>query len=183
MRPRNSVRQRLGALFLGLGLALGSVGLAPAASADEVTAGLAQQILDLRSAGKITIADYSANRESDSADRSLASQQLEDMATGKPANLSTRCSYASELPPSVEPDVRILRFLTDLGEQEHYKINVLFGQCHSSSRSAHHKGKAVDFGCPLNTDTADSVGAQHEVKRNRETCARNDHWHYSVGGS
>ncbi|MFN2495791.1 MAG: hypothetical protein ABR608_07775, partial [Pseudonocardiaceae bacterium] len=79
------------------------------ASADELTAQLAQQVLNLRSEGKISIEDYSADRESDLADRSLASQQLEDMAAGRPAHLSTRCSYASELPPTVEPDVKILQ--------------------------------------------------------------------------
>jgi hypothetical protein len=182
MRPGKRVKQSTG-ILLGLGLALtGGLATAPTAGADTATAAFARQILALRNQGKITIADYSANPVKDKADRSLASQQLEDIAAGKPAHLSTRCTYASQYPPSksVAPDARILHFLADLGQQYHYKINVLFGQCHSGPSSAHHLGKAVDFGCPFNTTTPDGVGKKYGVKHNGENCAVNGHFHYSV---
>src|SRR5262249_37305910 len=138
-------------------------------SVSGTSAQLAQQILNLRNSGKITIADYSENPARDSADRSLASQQLEDIAAGKLAHLSTRCSYASQLPLAISPDPAILQFLADYGQQYHYTINVLFGQCHSSAASYHHKGKAVDLACGANLTIGDSVGQKYGVKRNFET--------------
>ncbi|HSX29692.1 MAG TPA: hypothetical protein VLE73_03985 [Candidatus Saccharimonadales bacterium] len=143
---------------------------------------LAQQILDEWHAGKITIYDYSENKSRDSADRSLASQQLADLAAGKQARLSTRCTYASQLPSAITPDAAILQFLADYGNQSHYTLNVLFGQCHSGPGSYHHKGKAVDFACGANLAIGDNVGSKYGVKRNFETCSANGHWHYSVGG-
>jgi hypothetical protein len=138
--------------------------------------------LTLRDAGKITIQDFSENPTSDRADRSLASQQLEDIASGKQAHLSTRCSYSSQLPAAISPDPAILQFLVDYGQQSHYTLNVLFGQCHSSAASYHHKGKAVDLACGANLTIGDNVGKKYDVKRNFETCSANGHWHYSVGG-
>jgi hypothetical protein len=165
-----------------LGSVIIAIGVATPASAATSSAQFAQQILNLAADRKITIADFSENPARDRADRSLASQQLQDIARGKPAHLSTRCSYASKLPASIQPDIRTLHFLADLGQNNRYTINVLFGQCHSSQSSLHHQGKAVDFACGLSTGKADSVGAKYGVKRNPETCAKNHHWHYSVGG-
>lgn len=151
-------------------------------SANGTIPQLAQQILDEWHSGKITIADYSENKSRDTADRSLASLQLADLAAGKQARLSTRCSYATQLPAAITPDPAILQFLADYGNQSKYTLNVLFGQCHSGPSSYHHKGKAVDFACGANLNTGDSVGNKYGVKRNFETCAANGHWHYSVGG-
>lgn len=140
---------------------------------------LARQILS----SKLGIQDYSASPSRDSSDRSLASQQLTDIANGKPAKLSSRCSYASQLPSSIQPDVKLLQFLADLGKESGFKISVLFGQCHSGPGSNHHKGKAVDLGCPVNTTIADRIGAKYGVRRNSESCAADSHYHYSVGGN
>lgn len=156
----------------------------PAAGTPSGTAAqFAQQILNLKAGGKIRIADYSEQPSKDSADRSLASQQLQDIAAGKPAHLSTRCFPAGQTPAPVQPDVQELKFLADLGQQSNYILNTLFGQCHTSSTSLHYKGKAADFACGLNTGTSDHVGANYGVKRNFETCSANRHWHYSVGGN
>jgi hypothetical protein len=78
--------------------------------------------------------------------------------------------------------VELLQFLADLGQKEHYTISVLFGQCHSGPTTFHHKGKAVDFACGLDTTSADVVGQKYGVSHNFETCKKNSHWHYSVGG-
>jgi hypothetical protein len=138
---------------------------------------LAQQILDLSASGKISIIDYSSNPSSDRADRSLASQQLTDLAAGKQANLSSRC-----ITGSTNADLKLLSFLVDLAGYTKYSINSLFGQCHSAN-SNHYSGKAVDFGCPLNTSQADTVGAKYGVSHNSESCGSDSHWHYSVGGN
>jgi hypothetical protein len=141
---------------------------------------LAQQILALRAAGRIRIYDYSAHKAADRRDRSLASQQLADIAAGKRANLSRRCHRGRLV--KIRPDIRILRFLADLGmSYGGYTINVLFGQCHSR-RSLHYAGRAVDLRCGLRITKADTKAITWGVKRNLETCRRNAHWHYSVGG-
>ncbi|GAA3395075.1 hypothetical protein [Cryptosporangium minutisporangium] len=141
---------------------------------------LAQQILDLRAAGRIGIYDYSARKEADRADRSLASQQLVDIAAGRRANLSRRCHDGRLV--RIRPDIRILRFLADLGMSHGaYTINVLFGQCHSRG-SLHYRGQAVDLRCGLVTTDADASAIMFGIKRNLETCRQHAHWHYSVGG-
>jgi hypothetical protein len=124
-------------------LVAAGLAVAPAASAETSAAPLARQILDERDRGKISIDDYSADPVRDRADRSLASQQLEDIAAGQPAHLSTRCSYAAQYPSNntVPPDVRVLQFLADLGQQSTYKLNVLFGQCHKAGASSMHPTK------------------------------------------
>jgi hypothetical protein len=141
---------------------------------------LAQQILTLRAAGRIRIYDYSANKAADRRDRSLASQQLADIARGRRANLSRRCHRGRLV--RIRPDVRILRFLADYGTKHGgYTINVLFGQCHSRY-SLHYRGRAVDLRCGMSVPKADALAIRWGVKRNRETCRRHYHWHYSVGG-
>jgi hypothetical protein len=147
-----------------------------AASGDAAQA--AAQILALRDAGKITIADFSSSPAADSATRSLASQQLTDIAAGKPVGITTRCGFTIS---PITPDPAILNFLVDLGGQVHYSLNSLFGQCHSS-KSKHYDGQAVDFGCPLDIATANAVGTKYGVSHNYENCSVNGHWHYSVGG-
>lgn len=145
---------------------------------DTNTRSLAQQILDLDKAGKINIVDFSTNRVSDSASRSLASQQLEDIAAGKPVGITTRCGFAID---PITPDPRILQFLVDFGNQYNYKLNSLFGQCHSRT-SNHYEGRAVDFGCPTDISLADRVGQKYGVARNSENCERHGHYHYQAGG-
>ncbi|QQS20200.1 hypothetical protein IPL85_01975 [Candidatus Saccharibacteria bacterium] len=151
---------------------------APVGTAD--VAALAKQILALRDSGKITIADYSSNKAADSATRSLASQQLEDMAAGKPVGITTRCAY--QMPATITPHPSLLKFLVDYGNQYHYKINSLFGQCHSAG-SQHGRGQAVDFGCPANVQLGDSIGQKYNVVRFLgESCGGpGNHWHYSLG--
>lgn len=155
-------------------------------------AALAQQILDLDAAGKITISPIAAGEgvESDKRDHSLPKLQLEDIANGKLAQLSSRCSYASKYHANpIEPDPQFLRFLIELGQNTHYKINVLFGQCHptSAENSFHHRGQAADFACGLDTGTATAIGRKYGVSQySGETCIAGKsyaaHWHYSVGG-
>lgn len=140
---------------------------------------LAQELLDLADDRKIDIDNYySENPASDEADRSTPRKQLEDLADGEPAKGSTRCGHNNA---NIEPDVKILQFLVDLGRETNYTINSLFGQCHSST-SLHYQGKAVDFGCGLDLNKADAAGRPYDVVRNFETCAGHGHWHYSVGG-
>jgi hypothetical protein len=169
-------------IYAQTGTALWSTRSGKLGGVDGSISQLAQKILDLSRQGKIIIQDYSENKTRDSADRSLASQQLADLAAGKQARLSTRCSYASQLPAAITPDPAILKFMVDMGQQTTYRISVLFGQCHSGAGSYHHKGKAVDLGCPVDTATGDRIGPTYGVKRNYETCAANGHFHYSVGG-
>lgn len=148
-------------------------------SVSGTTQELAQQLLDLADRGKIDIDNYySEDPASDEADRSTPRKQLEDLANGDSAKGSTRCGHNNA---QINPDVKILQFLVDLGGQTNYSLNTLFGQCHSST-SLHYQGKAVDFGCSLNIGAADRVGQNYGVKRNYEACPGNGHWHYSVGG-
>ena len=142
----------------------------------------AKQLLTMRNTSMIGIADYSESPARDTADRSLASLQLADMADGGYPRLSTRCSYASQLPSTIVPDPNFVRFLVDYGTKGRYTISTLFGQCHSGPNSLHHKGKAVDLTCGANLTVGDQVGTRYGIWRNYETCAANGHWHYSVGG-
>jgi hypothetical protein len=145
---------------------------------------LAQQILAHKGSQVIFSDNEFGN---DSSDRSNPSQQLEDIADGKKANLSTRCSYASSLPKSIAPNPKIMQFLADLANSgQKFEINALFGQCHSGPNSQHHEGNAVDFACtttPFDISKADPIGEKYGVKRNNETCAANAHWHYSTTGT
>lgn len=140
---------------------------------------LAQNILDLRDAGKISIQDYSTDMQSDTASRSLASMQLQDIAAGKPVGITTRCGFAINGP--ITPDPQLLSFLVTLGGTYHYTLNSLFGQCHSRT-SSHYEGSAVDFACPVDIVVVDRVSSAYGVSRNNETCAANGHYHYSIGG-
>lgn len=157
----------------------GLVGFHGAPAHAEETAGSAREILTLVAAGRISIRDYSEVASADQADRSLASQQLKDLAAGRPASLSRRCFRRPH--PPVQADARILRFLAVLGRRNDYTINVLFGQCHTRT-SLHYRGLAVDLRCGLAIGPADAIGARYGVRRNSETCRANGHWHYSVGG-
>ncbi len=136
---------------------------------------LAQQLLDLKNQNKIKITDYSSNMASDRKDRSLASLQLEDLAAGKQANLSSRC-----ITGSTNADPKLLSFLVDLAAYNTYTISSLFGQCHSDG-SAHYSGKAVDFGCPFNVSQGDAVANKYGVRRYAaESCGgKGNHYHYS----
>lgn len=156
---------------------------APSGTVSSSAQDLAKQILDLSSKGKITIADYSENPTSDRNDRSLASLQLEDIANGKPASGTTRCSFA--VPSQITPDPVILQFLVDLAQKQHYTLNVLFGQCHSGPDSNHYKGKAVDFGCPFDPTQANTIGQKYNIfDGTGETCSSGaGHYHYSIGGN
>ncbi len=141
---------------------------------------LAQKIIDLAHQNKIVIGDYSESPTSDRADRSLASQQLEDIAAGKQASGTTRCSFS--VPSKISPNVKLLQFLVDLGGQYKYTINSLFGQCHSAG-SNHYNGTAVDFACPMDIGKASAVGEPYGVSRyTGEDCDNAGHYHYSVGG-
>lgn len=162
-----------------VGAGLGFSGESADAARGRASAGLAREILALQAAGRIRIADYSELRSADQTDRSLASQQLKDIAAGRRATLSRRCFRTPHAP--VRADVRLLRFLVALGLRAHYTLNVLFGQCHVRT-SMHYRGMAVDFRCGMATRTADAIGARYGVRRNYETCRSNRHWHYSVGG-
>ena len=143
---------------------------------DGSIADLAKIILESK---YITIVDYSGNPAADRADRSLASQQLEDMAAGKLPNISRRCGYPNK---TANPDIKLMQFLADVAQNgPSTKLNVLFGQCHSAT-SNHPIGRAVDFGCPSDVPALDKIGAKYGVKHNFENCDKNSHWHYSVGG-
>lgn len=82
-------------------------------------------------------------------------------------------------------DVKLLRFLRDLGDETTFTITSLAGQCHGSKRSMHYKGKAVDIGCPFSgqqLETARKVGQRYGITNNHETCAEHHHYHFSFGG-
>ncbi len=145
---------------------------------DGSIAELAQIVLD---SSTMKIADFSENPASDTADRSLASLQLQDMAAGKKPNTSTRCGYPNK---TADPDINLMKFLADVAQNgPPTTINTLFGQCHSPA-SNHPRGKAVDFGCPADTAALDKIGTKYGVSHNDENCtpSGNNHWHYSVGG-
>lgn len=177
-RPPFRLARTVASALVVAGL-VGYCGAPAQARGGSAAAGSAREILTLVAAGRISIRDYSELASADQADRSLASQQLKDLAAGRPASLSRRCFRRPH--PAVRADVRILRFLAALGLRSHYTINVLFGQCHTRT-SLHYRGRAVDLRCGLAIGQADAVGARYGVRRNVETCRANGHWHYSVGG-
>ena len=151
----------------------------PTGTVNGSTANLAQQILDLEAAGKIRITPYaSANIPFDTKERTLPLQQLQDIAAGKLPAKTTRCEIS--YPGPIIPDPKLLQFLVNLGQQYNYQINSLYGQCHHPS-SSHYLGKAVDFGCPLNTALADKIGKPFDIRHNYENCANDAHWHYMIG--
>jgi hypothetical protein len=177
----------------GTGSRVPAVGHAPLAPSS--TQALAQRILDLAGNGTIALSDHSDDTSADTGDRSLPRLQLQDIAAGKPAHLSTHrptdpkqkpayCSYAMPR-NTVQPDIRVLQFLADLGQAHTYTITALFGLCHSGASSSHHLGQAVDFGCPISDTTlssADTIGKKYGILHNYEQCSNKGHWHYSIGG-
>lgn len=142
---------------------------------------LADQILKLADEGKIQLAVLNS---ADESDRSTPKQNLEDTKNGSPAKTTSGCGGRGAQAPnaSAEIDVKLLKFLAELGEGGGVQITTLVGQCHSTPNSQHYKGKAVDFGCPFNTTRADRIARKYGVSRNFENCAAHRHYHYSVGG-
>lgn len=169
----------------------------------SANAQLAQQILSMEKAGNIAINDAASfNVPSDRASRSLPSLQLADLAKGLNAQNSTRCTndpnpkiraayrtaplpYPNGIPANSADAQRVLQFLVNLGQKEHFTINTLFGQCHIGPTSNHHYGRAVDLGCDTGTGIPDAVGRTPgiDMRHNYETCAKNGHWHYSTNGA
>ncbi len=121
----------------------------------------------------------------DTISRSTVELQLEDIAAGKQASSSTRCSYG--VPKFVTPDKPIMQFLADAAQhspQKGMQFNTLFGQCHMGPGSNHHAGKAADFGCNISSTTLawlDEAAKKYGVGRNFENCAGQFHWHYEEG--
>lgn len=143
---------------------------------------LAQKILDL----KVNLQGYSDDPATDSKDRSLVKQQVEDLAAGKKANTTQirRCSggHKNADNKTTSINVKILEFLIDLQQSGvQFQVNTLAGQCHVAD-SEHYKGNAVDFECSINISAADKIGKKYGVSRNSETCSANGHWHYRITG-
>lgn len=158
----------------------GSVGGVPSGDAQQ----LAQQILDAAQQGKISF-DHEWDAYGDATDGSAPLQNMQETARGQPAKTTSNCSGRGAQPPqaSVSLDPKLLRFILELSQQEHFTINALAGECHGSSGSNHYQGKAVDIGCPFNPGPADSVGSRYGISDGTgETCGNAGHYHYSIGG-
>lgn len=82
----------------------------------------------------------------------------------------------------VEIDSTLLAFIYDLSQFDTFTINSLTTGEHVCT-SNHYKGKAVDFGCDLDTAIADRIGKKYGISHNYESCSADPpHWHYSIGG-
>lgn len=144
---------------------------------------IAQQILQAASAGRVK---FNVLNSRDLLDGSTPQQNVQQTANGQPASTTSNCAGRGAQPPTsvIALDINLLQFVLELSQNETIQINAIAGQCHSSTTSNHYQGKAVDFGCPFNTITADRIGAKYGISRNSESCAdiNAPHYHYSVGG-
>lgn len=149
---------------------------------------VALEILQLADQGKIRFAP-TMFQEIDRRDHTTPRQNIES-AYERRKSLTTRvCDGRGGVPgrnASVYINVNLLRFIRDLGQETNYIITSITGQCHSSAKSQHYRGRAVDIGCPFSDSQvrlATSIGAKYGIKPNGETCAdRDPHYHFSVGG-
>lgn len=157
-----------------------SPGVAPSGDAQQ----LAQQILEASKEGKINF-DHEWDAYGDAADGSAPLQNIQETARGEPAKTTSSCAGRGAQPPNstVNLDPKLLRFLLELSQQEHFTINALAGECHGSSGSYHYQGQAVDFGCPFDPGPANSIGSKYGISDGTgETCGNAGHYHYSIGG-
>lgn len=144
---------------------------------------LAKQLLQQANAGKIQLNVLNSN---DRQDGSTPEANLRQIANGEKAKTTTNCAGRSGTAAgnrTTEIDPLLLAFILDMSQQDDIQINALAGQCHSAT-SNHYKGKAVDFGCPFSASKANEVGRKYGVStKTGETCAADDHYHYSIGGN
>ncbi|TAK89095.1 hypothetical protein EPO04_03270 [Patescibacteria group bacterium] len=123
----------------------------------------------------------------DEADGSTPRKNVEQIAHGQKAKTTTTCggSRGGAVPPVSEVvlNTSLLKFILELSGRTTIHINALAGQCHHDTSSNHYKGKAIDFGCPLNASEADAVGRKYGISDGTgEYCSNTSHYHYSVGG-
>jgi hypothetical protein len=146
---------------------------------------LARQVLELASEGRITLRVLNPAR--DRGKGATPHDNLLDTARGKKALTTRSCGGRGANNRNAYIDLRLLRFMRDLGQETSYTVNSIVGQCHSNSGSRHYKGQAVDLKCPFpgsKIRIADKVGRRYGIKHNRENCspAGGRHFHYSVAG-
>lgn len=149
---------------------------------------VAQEILVLADQGKIRFAP-TMFQDIDRRDHTTPRQNIESAYERRKSLTTRQCDNRGGVPgrnPSVYINVNLLRFMRDLGQETNYIITSITGQCHTSSKSQHYRGRAVDIGCPFSDSQvrlATRIGAKYGIKPNPETCAdREPHYHFSVGG-
>lgn len=101
---------------------------------------------------------------------------LKALARGEKAPVD--CANAGVTSADINPNV--LKFVLDLGNQTKVGVNALTDKCHMDG-SPHYRGQSVDFECQAVTfdlSKADPIAAKYGGKRNGETCANDEHWHY-----
>jgi hypothetical protein len=85
---------------------------------------------------------------------------------------------------NVHIDVNLLKFLLHLGRLTKVDVNSITGAGSGHSpTSNHYRGTAIDFGCSLDVEVADSIGSKYGITRySGERCPDDGHWHYSTTG-
>ena len=149
---------------------------------------VALEVLQLADQGKIRFAP-TMFQDIDRRDRTTPRQNIESAYLRSKSMTTRECAGRNGVPgrnASVYINVNLLRFMRDLGQETSYIITSITGQCHSTPKSQHYRGRAVDIGCPFSDSQvrlATRIGAKYGIKPNPETCAdREPHYHFSVGG-
>lgn len=150
---------------------------------------VAKEILALSRDGKIKFNAIN-NHGIDSSNRTTPRWNIKQTAQGEKALTNRDCgSRGGSTAPNKKTflDIRLLRFMRDLGKSTSYKVNSVTGQCHSNG-SRHYKGQAVDIGCHFSSNQvikARRIGGKYNIsdfKGENCTPAGKMHYHFSIGG-
>jgi hypothetical protein len=147
------------------------------------TSELAGEVVELMQEGRIKVQRLRGGLHAkDLKTFSTPMQNLKSAISGERSQTSDRCSNAPDEGHTI--NAKILKFMRDLGHKTSYSVTAIVGGCHKNG-SMHYLGKAVDIGCAFGARqvrTADRIGRNLGIRRNNENCARDAHYHYSVGG-
>jgi hypothetical protein len=110
-------------------------------------------------------------------------QVLQALAAGKMAPVTCNDGSTNGI-TSTDVNPAILQMILDIGNQTKVGVNAITDKCHTTG-SNHYQGKAVDFECqgvPFDVSLGDTIAKKYGLSKNGETCAANQHWHYSTNG-
>lgn len=149
---------------------------------------LAASIIKQADQGKLQLGP-TEYQDIDSHDHTTPRQNIESASSGRRSLTTRNCAGRDGIranKSSVYLNIKLLKFMNDLGDSTHYRVTAISGQCHKSSTSQHYKGKALDIGCPFSAsqlETARRVGARYGITNNSESCTNGaGHYHFSIGG-
>lgn len=148
---------------------------------------VAEQVLHLSAQGRIRF-NTTEHQSVDLAAGTTPRQNVQQAANGKKSLTTRLCAGRNGVAgraSSVMINTKILKFMRDLGQETNYLVNSVTGQCHSTSKSQHYRGNAVDIGCPFSpaqVSLANKVGKKYGIRNNTETCSADAHYHFSLGG-